>query len=156
MLLVPIKNDKIETTAGVKHVVLSFAKYKSGPAVFVEGEAGVAVPILFDEIIKIGGSAVELLSSGVFLSVGKVHRVNQLPQLNDVVTVGSKQIKVKTLRLTGKNLTDGMLVVGQDAANEENTNAKVVSITSIKRDASMPFSSSIFRRMYSEYLGAAV
>ncbi len=162
MLVVPLKNDRIENKDGVTFVVLSYTNYRErGPAVYVEHTP--AVPsdaVYFFDIARINGKHVDPAPGKVFKSIGPLQRRWQLPQPNDIVTyrgpTGSAQLVVKGLKLHKRgDLAKGLLLVGVDPDTDEQAVVPLRQIRDLHRDLGNDmFSREKFLSYYSDYLGA--
>ena len=164
MLVLPLKNDQIETKDGVSFQVLSYTNYRDrGPAVYVEHTP--AVPsdaVYFFDIQKINGKTVELLAGPkVFRSLGPLKRKWQLPQPNDTITWqgsgGTSDMTVKSLKLHKRGeLSKGLLIVGVDPETEEQVFVRLQQIILITRDIGNDlFSRDRFLTYYGDYAGGS-
>lgn len=163
MLVVPLKNDQIETKEGVSFKVLSYTNYRDrGPAVYVEHTPSVpSDAVYFFDIHKINGKTVEFIpGSKVFRSLGPLKRKFQLPQPADIITWrgpgGSQDMIVKGLKLHRRGeLAKGLLVVGEDADSKETLFVRLQQILDLKRDIGNDlFSRDQFLRYYVDYGGS--
>jgi hypothetical protein len=118
MLVVPLYKDTIETRDGAKYKVVEYTNYKDGgPAVYakpVDG-GGVALVYFFD-IASINGTKVDYLKGAkIFQALGKIKRLQQLPQPDDKIVVltdnisddddvGKEKAEVDSLKLKSKSL----------------------------------------------------
>lgn len=164
MLIVPLKNDKIETKDGVSFKVLSYTNYRDkGPAVYVEHTATVpSDAVYFFDIAKINGISVEFIpGQKVFRSLGRVKRAIQLPQPGDVLTWrgenGSEDLTVKSLKLHKRgDLAKGLLVQAINTDTDDSYFVRMDQIMDLKRDIGNDmFSRDKFLRYYSDYQGNA-
>jgi hypothetical protein len=164
MLVVPLKNDAIETKDGVSFKVLSFSNYRDrGPAVYVEHTPSVpSDAVYFFDIHKINGKSVEYLAGPkVFRSLGPLKRKFQLPQPADIVTyrspAGSLNAVVKGLKLHKRGaLAKGLLIVGEDQDSQEQVLISLRQVIDLKRDIGNDlFSRDRFLLYYKEYAGGS-
>lgn len=162
MLIVPLKDDKIETKDGVTFTVQAYTNYRDkGPAVYVEHTPSIpSDAVYFFDIAKINGITVEYVpSSKVFRSLGKVKRRFQLPQPNDVITYrgssGPGDREVVGLKLHKKgDLAKGLQVQVRNVDTDEKELVRLSQILDLKRDIGNDiFSRDRFLSYYSDYLG---
>jgi hypothetical protein len=163
MLIVPLKNDKIETRDGVSFKVLSYTNYRDkGPAVYVEHTPSIpSDAVYFFDIGKINGKSVEFQKGDkIFRSLGPLDRKVQLPQPNDTVSwrspTGLQEIVVKSLRLHKRGeLAKGLLIVGEDKDTQDKVFVRLTQIIDIKRDIGNDlFSREKLLSYYSDYSGS--
>ena len=162
MLLVPLKDDKIETKDGITYVVLSYTNYRDkGPAVYVEHTPSVpSDAVYFFDIAKINGITVEYVTgSKVFRSLGKVKRKFQLPQPADSISFrgpnGVVEQQVVGLKLHKKGeLAKGLQVQVKDDTGETSL-VRISQIIDIRRDIGNDvFSRDKFLSYYVDYQGS--
>jgi hypothetical protein len=155
MLVVPLTKDVIHTIDGTKYRVVEYTNFKSaGPAVYAKLPNSKAIVLVyFPDIDKINGTLVEYKqSSKVFNALGKVKRVQQLPQPEDTIKLEDEtEIKVKNLKLKAKHLgaTKGLLVKDVD----DNYHGLHEIIDIIPALGTPTFNKEIFMSLYSNYIG---
>lgn len=152
MFIVPIKGDSIETDAGVKYTVLTYAAYKKQPAVYVETDNASTKAIPFSEITSVNGTPVSLAPGKVFTASSLIKRSAQLPQKGDKIQANGQKLKVKSLKLKDHGaLTDGILLVCEDEDGKPVTVRMndVQSLTQADGGAGSPKLKSV----YKDYLG---
>lgn len=162
MLLVPLKDDKIETKDGITYSVLSYTNYRDkGPAVYVEHTPSVpSDAVYFFDIAKINGITVEYVTgSKIFRSLGKVKRKFQLPQISDSISFrtsnGIVEQQVVGLKLHKKGeLAKGLQVQVKDDTGETSL-VRISQIIDIQRDIGNDvFSRDKFLSYYEDYQGS--
>jgi hypothetical protein len=154
MLLVPLVGDVVETAGEVRHTVVSYAPYKNLPAVYVESAVNGTQSVPFSDIQKINGTPVTLTTGKVFEASSLVKRKAQLPQQNDKITAQGLTIKVKALKLRERSkLTDGMLIAGENEADESQITVRLADVQNIKRADGGSESARRVLSTYAEYLG---
>ena len=116
MLVVPISKDTIVTKDGIKLKVVEYTNFKEGgPAVYARTSNKDIVLVYFFDIAEINGTKVEYQrGSKIFEALGKIDRVQHLPQPDDKVTVLSNKadpeneskdtVEVNNLKLKSKSL----------------------------------------------------
>lgn len=156
MFVVPLPGDKIETDAGAMFSAVAYTNYQDGPAVYVESSEPEANSLPFEQITKLNGAPVKLLSGKVFESAAKSRAKIQLPQKNDKLKFSERTMKVQLLKLNehGK-LASGMLVVGLDFNTNEKVTDRLSNLVGIERaNGDETFDLKAFRTLYKDYLGA--
>lgn len=163
MLVVPIYKDLISTKDGLKYRVIEYTNYKDGgPAVYARSKGSKEISLIyFFDIAEINGTPVEYnKSSKIFTALGKVHRLQHLPQPDDNVTIitdksdlenSRKTIDVQSLKLRSKSvgINKGMVI-----KDEENNYFRLKQVIDIERSlGSSNFNREEFLTLYKDYLG---
>lgn len=166
MLVVPLQNDRIETTAGLPAKVVSFTNYVSeGPAVLADFADGAELrTVLFADIEQINGKKVRFIKNAdgykVFETDAYISRDIALPQPHDTVEakLGDNVIstyKVQRWKLHEKNKSSqGLIFDAVEVDSKVESEIRLNQITDIPGEL---FSKSSFRKLYADYLpkGAA-
>ena len=163
MLVVPLEKDSIKTKDGNTYKVVEYTNYKEGgPAVYVR-QSGVKDLILvyFFDIEEINGTRVEYQrGSKVFNALGKIKRVEHLPQPDDEIVVlndsisetdGKHTVEVDTLKLKSKSLgvNKGLFVKDTDGKSY-----RLKQIFDIERSlGGSNFNREDFLMIYKDYTG---
>lgn len=153
MIVVPLKNDKIETVDGGIFRVVSYTNLKTDPAVYIDAADGENSVVYFQDIVSINGTKVSYHSANkTFEALGTVKRKYNLPQPGDIATVDDtldNQITVKTVKLHNKKagVTKGLIFCEGSSCYEL---ASIKSITRI--DGSEHFDPQSFKKYYKDYL----
>lgn len=158
MIIVPVKNDTIKTSAGLPSKVLSFTNYKDkGPAVISMVAGQSPAEVYFDDIAEINEQKVSLIKTSkgynVFEVNGFVKRTFQLPQVGETISVTSdvsdSPLVVKRLKLHVQNeLSSGLIVECESKNNDKVVSVLLSQITDID---SYIFSPSRFLSYYEDY-----
>lgn len=154
MIIIPLKNDKIETEDGGTFRVASYTNLKAEPAVYIEAGENANSIIYFQDIVSINGVRVTYKSSDkVFTALGTVRRKFNLPQPNDVITINGSDSNntyvVKSLKLHNKKegVTKGLLVCADDICHE------LTMIKTVDRsEGAERFDNKAFIKYYEDYL----
>jgi hypothetical protein len=165
MLIVPLKNDVIETADGEKYTVAAFnslytVNKKFVPAVYINEkkpqEGGI---ITFDKIVSIKGKAVEFNAKlGLFECIGPFKRIMHIPQPNDTVVayVSSKNISdsdpgfvIGHVKLSSSGNSPSMRI-GFTEKGDDSIWYDLSKIILLKNG--QKFDSSKFKKIYQEYM----
>lgn len=126
MYIVPLPKDTIKTRDGGTYKVVAYTNYKeAGPAVYARMKGAANILIYFIDIDEVNDTRVEYQRGDHLLkSLGKVERVQPLPQPGDTAVVrqdpnatrGRLTVKVEGLKLKSKSLgiNKGMFIKGDD------------------------------------------
>lgn len=155
MLIVPLEKDIIITKDDLKYTVVEYTNYKDGgPAVYgkVKGDRALTLIYFFD-IAQINDVKVEYVKNArVFNALGRISRMQHLPQPNDKITVAEDQvIEVRTLKLKSKTFgaNKGLLI-----KDEEGEYFRLKSVKHIERNLGEEnFDREMFLKVYKDYTG---
>ena len=126
MYIVPLPKDTIKTHDGGTYKVVTATMYKeAGPALYARTKEASNILIYFIDIDEVNGTRVEYQKGEkLFKALGKVERVQPLPQPGDTAVVrpdinasrGRVTVKVEGLKLKSKALgiNKGLFIKGDD------------------------------------------
>lgn len=157
MLILPITGDRIETADGFPSVVVSFSNLNpDGPSVSVKSEADKSIStVFFDEILKIQDQSVKLIKNkdglNVFETDSYIKRKSPLPQVNDIISSGSKQYIINRLMLHVRgNLSAGLIFVCTSTSDDSSLSIGASDIDDVQGEM---FSKAKFVKAYADYIG---
>lgn len=158
MIVVPLAGDTVQTSDGQKFRVVAYTNYRDGgPAVYCRNRGDKSQTLVyFFDIVSINGTKVEYSrGSKMFNALGKIARVQHLPQPDDNVVVATKSekrsVEVESLKLKSKLYGTNKGVVFKDT---EGNAHRLKSIFDIDSDlGGIRFNRKAFLATYEEYLG---
>lgn len=163
MLVVPLNKDVIKTKDNITLKVVEYTNFKDGgPAIYCKKEDTTdLILVYFFDIDEINGTKVEYQKGPkVFKALGKIKRVEHLPQPDDEIIVlddkisdtdDKHKVEVDTLKLKSKALgtNKGLFVKGSDGEHY-----RLKQLFDIKRSiGGSNFNRENFLKIYKDYTG---